>query len=458
MSTSSHTRCSIEGSRRAVSARAIRKAVPALVAGVALVLACCQAQPNRVTVFLSGDSLGYLEPCGCRRDQAGGLPGRARLLEPVDKGARLVLDVGNMTAGTRDYDLLKFGYMLEGMEAIGYDAVNLGRTEAGLDLDVLRSALAKSSLPFVSANVLSKKSHEPLAEPFRIVRRAGLNIGVVGVTACDPLEAGPGVEVRPPLEALAERVPGLRKQCDFLVVLAFVDEETQKQIADKFHEVDMVLGGDVPQPSTTLQQVNRASLYSVTNKGKVVGRMELERQSGSFRVLSASQVRIAADKIEPPKAIGDLLLRYKTELRDRRYELASIEGMERIESREMTADQFVGDTKCASCHQGAHKTWLASAHSRAFETLKRVKSEYDPDCLRCHTVGYARSSGFIDELKTKHLRGVQCENCHGRGKDHMAKGLKTTLKPVTPSTCVNCHDEENSENFKYPAFWPRIAH
>src|SRR5687767_792614 len=48
-----------------------------------------------LTLFVSGDSRGYLEPCGCRRDQAGGLPGRASVIRGSKAKEKLVLDVGN---------------------------------------------------------------------------------------------------------------------------------------------------------------------------------------------------------------------------------------------------------------------------------------------------------------------------------------------------------------------------
>ncbi len=423
-----------------------------------MVYGCHTPAPSKLVIFVTGDSRGYLEPCGCRRDQAGGLPGRARAIREVSGEERLVFDVGDMTSGTRDYEMLKMKYMLEGMALIGYDAVNLGEKEAELDVDKLRDVLKSSSLPFVSANVVAKSGKAPLTERFRFVKRGGANIGVIGVTSCNPEDAGPGVEVRPILETLAEVIPEVKAKCDYLVVLAFSDDDTIKEIAGKFPEVNCILGGDVQQSSSVAQMVNRAAIFNVTDKGKVIGRLDLVSDSGSYLVSDSKAIKIPADKVMPPKEIGDLLAGFKNELRDRRYELASVEGMERIDATSGTANEFVGDKACVSCHASAHQTWIRSAHSNAFATLKKVKSEFDPDCLRCHTVGYGLSSGFIDEIKTSSLANVQCESCHGRGKEHIATQRRTSLKPVTPATCVKCHDTENSENFNYAKFWPKIAH
>src|SRR5207249_4609360 len=77
-----------------------------------------------LVVWVTGDTRGYLEPCGCRRDQAGGLPARMTLISQDKAPNRLLLDVGNLTSGGRSYELLKLDYLLHGMALIGYDAVN----------------------------------------------------------------------------------------------------------------------------------------------------------------------------------------------------------------------------------------------------------------------------------------------------------------------------------------------
>lgn len=431
--------------------------------------------PDQIVMFVSGDSRGYLEPCGCRRDQAGGLPGRATVIADKKVAHKLVFDVGNMSPGVRPYELLKLRYLLEGMAKIGYDAVNLGRAEAEMDRQTLQDALKGSALPYVSANVIDKESKKPLVEPFRIIRRGALRIGVTGVTHAEARDVGPGLEVRPPVEALTEIIPTLKKSCDYLVVLAFVDEDGLREIASKFHEVDCVLGGDVPQSSNGVQEINRAIVFSVMDRGKVIGEIDLKRAGDTYKPESAQGIKILRDKLTPHKDMVALIARYKDELRTRRYELASAEGMERLVNQESTADEFVGDKTCASCHAEAHKIAGAAKHEHAFQTLVSKQSEYDPECLKCHTVGYGLNSGFVDATRTPQLSNVQCENCHGRGKEHVksmlavlkqdtltgartAAAKPSTLKPVTQATCIACHDKENSENFKYATFWPQIAH
>jgi 2',3'-cyclic-nucleotide 2'-phosphodiesterase (5'-nucleotidase family) len=418
------------------------------------------ASAGEATLFVTGDTRGYLEPCGCRRDQAGGLPGRMTLVEQNAKGDKLLVDVGNLTNGSRSYDLLKLDFLLDGMKRLNYAAINLGRQEAELDRDTLQKIIKDSGAPFVSCNVLERTSQRPITEPYRIVNIAGVRVGITGVVESPEDEVGPGLTVRPAAEALAEVLPQLRAKCDWVVVLAFVPEETQRAIADRFHEVSCILGGDVQQSSSSVTTINRASVFNVTDKGKVLGILTLKREGDALSVKSGRAERVA-DTIKPAAEMTQIIGKFKDTLRDRNLEFAAEEGMEPIGGAS-TADLYVGQQACASCHANSHKVSEAAAHMRAYQTLVEKKSEFDPDCLRCHTVGYGVRDGFINLQRTPKLAGIQCESCHGRGADHIklaqAGKPSRTLRVVTPNSCIRCHDQENSENFKYETYWPKIRH
>ena len=59
----------------------------------------------------------------------------------------------------------------------------------------------------------------------------------------------------------------------------------------------------------------------------------------------------------------------------RRYELASAEGMEPIVGQESTADEFVGDKACVSCHTALNQVTAASTGEEGLEALKTA--DYD---------------------------------------------------------------------------------
>jgi hypothetical protein len=430
----------------------------------AVILSGCTSgtSADRMLLFVSGDTRNYLEPCGCRVDQAGGLGARMTLVTNNPKTPRILVDVGNLTSGGRRWELLKLEWLLKGMQTMGYDAVNLGAKEVDLEAATLQKIVRAEKVPFVSCNVLNRETGQRIAPAHRSVERAGIRVAVTGVVEVSEEGADPGIIVRRPEEALAEVLPDLRRSHDMVVVLAFCTAERMRSIARRFHEADLVLGGDVPQSSGEAEVVNRAALFSVTDHGKVLGRLYFKRDNGRM-VLSNAIGQKVSDKITAAPEMTALMKQYREALRAESIQASSEEGLEQIGANASTADRYMGDRACTPCHAQAHAVTSASAHARAYETLVAKGAEFDPECLRCHTVGYGARDGFRNLQTTPHLKGVGCESCHGRGGDHIrmaqaARPSRGTLAAVTPGSCVKCHDRENSLHFDYRTYWPRIAH
>src|SRR5439155_10166852 len=131
----------------------------------------------------------------------------------------------------------------------------------------------------------------------------------------------------------------------------------------------------------------------------------------------------------------------------------------------------------------------ASKHSHAYDSLvklavKPMNRQYDPECVRCHTVGFGYVSGFVDGTRTKHLTDVGCENCHGPGSLHaaaeknpkflaaqspwkvnpsellpkkevLAKGFEgmnlaeQAIYKRVNDVCYKCHDQDNDPKYKF---------
>ncbi len=126
---------------------------------------------------------------------------------------------------------------------------------------------------------------------------------------------------------------------------------------------------------------------------------------------------------------------------------------------------YVGAETCAECHdiapQKTHSGWLTTAHSTAFDTLKKIGQDKNASCLPCHVVGY-NAGGFVDIGTTPHLAGVQCENCHGPAGAHVDWASGSALPPrivpiTTPNAmlCGGCHN-----GFHHPTYdeWKTAGH
>ena len=69
----------------------------------------CGPGPGRpLTVVASGDTAGWIAPCGCTSNQSGGLPRRATCVAELRRRSDVVLvDVGGAVRGASPCDLAK---------------------------------------------------------------------------------------------------------------------------------------------------------------------------------------------------------------------------------------------------------------------------------------------------------------------------------------------------------------
>ena len=109
-----------------------------------------------------------------------------------------------------------------------------------------------------------------------------------------------------------------------------------------------------------------------------------------------------------------------------------------------------GRTACRRCHIKQYRSWEATPHAKALESLPE-ESQSDPACLKCHTTGYGASTGFTSVADTPNLANVTCESCHGAGADYKDKAtmedreaaVAAGLVIPNEATCTGCHNSES---------------
>ncbi len=105
--------------------------------------------------------------------------------------------------------------------------------------------------------------------------------------------------------------------------------------------------------------------------------------------------------------------------------------------------QYAGSQACLECHEGVHGSVDLTGHTEAFDTLKAIGRHTNSRCLPCHSTGYGLPTGFVSETATPHLRGVQCESCHGPSAAHAANEMDLTKRPrieLAAQVCGGCHN------------------
>jgi len=120
---------------------------------------------------------------------------------------------------------------------------------------------------------------------------------------------------------------------------------------------------------------------------------------------------------------------------------------------------FVGAEACRSCHQAEFKDWSTTPHARAYTTLVKERRHFDLDCWSCHVTGAEQGGGPSGPYDVGPMRNVQCEACHGPGRQHISKPSVDMVRLPSEAHCKTCHDDDQTEGrFEYLEYLPKIDH
>ncbi len=418
----------------------------------------CNSQriPQELAVMVSGDTAGWITPCGCAANQSGGLARRATLLDRQRQTQALVyLDAGGSASGVSEYHLLKLDAILRGMQKMGLAAHNVGSSETLLTSSQLADLSTQTGVTWISANLTSANAAPSgVAAPLKshvLMNHGAAKLAVIGVI--DPrLVQGSHWQARDPKAAILQVLNQV--EADLVVVLAYFDEPGLRELAEGLPEVNLIIGGPTGQ-ALSPTQVGSVTIAAATNKGKFLTRTVFRSEEPSWQLgdTGISEVVSALAENEDQK---QNLERFYTELAKRDLTVDQA-GLSEWLNRDQAGYRIAGSASCLQCHQADHATWMASRHQHAWEVLQSRRAHYDSYCQQCHTTGYGMDGGFVNVAQSKGLVSVGCENCHGPSAAHVADPKQKTPF-LARDQCTRCHDHENSPQFQWDTYWPKIQH
>jgi len=411
-----------------------------------------EASVERVLLVVSGDTSGWIVPCGCASNQSGGLLRRGTYVKNLATTAPVILaDVGGAAGGASPYDRARFIAILRGELAMGIAAHNLGSAELALGADEIRIAQCVTGVPFLSANARDGKG-ELIGEEMRAVTAGGLRIALIGVVS--PKFARGDLRVDEPRNTVLRVVRGLQPKPDYIVVLAYLPEEELLSFAADLPEVHAVVGGPTGQ-AIVPRDAGPTLVSSATNKGKFLVRLDLFAR-GSQRPLEGEIVEMGPDIADDP--VQKKYLEEHLDALGVRDFAANETGFLAALPAQVPEGYRISETEsCRACHTADHEQWTQSAHARAWETLQARRFQADSYCQQCHTTGFGLPGGFVSAARSVSRTNVGCESCHGPSQAHVANPQTRTPYDAR-DRCVICHDRENSPHFEYAAYWSRIKH
>ncbi len=467
---------------------------PIEVGGRALFAGWPKEKPDLV-LLVSGQTFGYLSPCGCSRPQLGGLERRYNLVQSLkEKGWDVIgLDVGEVAPAPgkllAEQGLKKYAYALKAMKEMGYVAVGLGKTEFQNDLMQLLGQFTvnnpnerpillagnlvggvardpKDKTKITKATVREEyfkvPGSRPMVEDIEIVRDRGVSVGVMGLIGPTVAKSVVEVDASYDVEANSDRLPAMLKKLkadkanpELKVLLYQGTTFEAKQIAQAHPEIQLIVCSSdesealPPVLSVGFPEKNpTAQIVQVGHKGQHVGLVGVFKTEKGLD-LRYQLVPLGEELLTPEKPaelaashkLLQLLEKYTGEVKADDLLSLSVKkrGQHAAQVLNMADDlKYIGAEACAKCHANEFKKWSETKHSHAYEALEKLakrpgQRQFDPECVTCHTTGFEYSTGFESAAKTKNLLNNGCENCHGPGSGHAAKPTDATLlKSLAP--------------------------
>jgi len=423
---------------------------------IAFALPACAEQPappkQPLQLLYSGNLDGELEPCGCSLDSDyGGLQRRTTVINQLrsEDPELLLISAGGLFSAEMSNDPIKNSFILTGMAQLNYDAIGI----QWADLVHGEEMLINSKLPFAVGNWKSEQiaRHQPATQTsgslFFSQWLDPQTSPVATMQSLSPITTDP----QPIQDAFLQA-----KQQGKLTVLATTLELDAAQQLFDLSAIDILIIKAAYEFYSEPVLKGNTLVLQPGSRGQRIGKLILELNTEQRIASWQHEVIELPDTVADAPQLDSWYADYNEALRqDYLQRVAMRKALDSGES------PYLGEQQCQICHTQQHQVWSQSEHAKAFDDLVAVGKAYDSHCVGCHSVGFQQPGGYMDQALTPNLAAVQCESCHGAGREHATSAgqVPPPNKVLTPEQiCAQCHTREHSPAFNIDTYWPKIAH
>lgn len=474
-----------------------------LLVGAAGVAACNGCRPSAhpgeggvtekptIRLYLASDVAGALEPCGCVKDQLGGLDHVAALmlkdkrttpgsvlvtagplffLDPVIKGER------------KAQERVKAETIADVFKGLDFVAFAPGRNDWALGQGVLGDLATRSGGAPLACNVTPRDGlfHASLV---RVV--GGVKVGFIGVARPDQTDVGAPLD---PLkfEASADAVKSeaaavVGQGAQVLVAIAAVGRGEAKRIADVVPNLTAIvvgataMGGEENTTAPPPELVGNVLVAETSNHLQTVGELDLFVRNGSYVFHDAGNIALGAKKKDLESRIDDLHAKLAdwekdpkiapADLAARRADLAKLESQRKAldETAPPKEGSFfryrVQEIRDSLGSDDAVKKQFLAYYKKVDDMNRKDFADRLPPppapnggayagiatCVPCHAApkavwdktAHARAYKTLsDEFKEYNL---DCVSCHVTGYEEPGGSSVTHVEKLKDVQCEVCH-------------------
>ena len=206
----------------------------------------------------------------------GGAATRAALIKKIrsEEEHIILLDAGDIFQGTPYFNFFEGELEYKLMSEMGYDAATLGNHDFDNGIEGIINQLQHAKFELLNCNYdFSKTLLADKVKPYRIFKKGGVNIGVIGVgielEGLVPKELYGDIVYHNPIDMADKLAKELKTQkgCDLIVCLSHLgfvyqnDKLSDKKLAENSTYIDIIVGGHthtfLPKPIVVKNQLNK---------------------------------------------------------------------------------------------------------------------------------------------------------------------------------------------------------
>lgn len=445
-----------------------------------------QEMPPTLRVYFLSNVAAAIEPCGCVKDQLGGLDHAAAWIAAersrapssllVTAGPTFFMDA-TLDQDHHSQDVAKAEALATALQHLGLSAWAPATNDWAGGSSELAKLTTLSGAPGLEAGFRGDAG-APLL-PTRIVAVNGLRVALIGV---GPPPAH-GAEGQPsPADAVRSASQAARADgANIVIVLASVGRGEAKRIADAVPDLTAIIVGDAEArgdangASPPAEQVGNALIAETANHLQAVGAIDLYVRGGSFVFADGAGLGNARKASELTRRIDELHLKIASWERDRsiaapdlaarRADLARLEAdRARLDVKPPPAEgsyfrYTLKEVRDSLGQDPAVKTALASYYRMVNEANRvQLAGRFPPAalpgqpaflgveaCRSCHVpetrfwegTGHA---GAYATLSTQSKEfNLDCVSCHVTGYERPGGSTVTHVDKLKNVQCEACH-------------------
>jgi len=252
------------------------------------IMACSENVPTseQLTMLVTTNVRGQLDPCGWKSNPLGGLPRRLTYINQLRDGGvdPVLLDAGDalfelniLANGKEASSKLRAKTVFESTAKMGNYIYNVGHNDFAAGLDFLKQLEISANNKFISSNIVNVGTDDLTFKSHTIIERNGIKVGVFGILSSLPASAKE-LELKDALTVINSKVEELRPQVDVLVMLINANKLELDKLVSQTKNVDYIFSSR--ETSRTRPERKQADgnpmLYGTGIQGKYLGRVDLK--------------------------------------------------------------------------------------------------------------------------------------------------------------------------------------